>query len=375
MPVKTTILQKQPVELTSKYIATLTTKKSTNIMPRISGPIESINIKEGDYVNKGDLLVKIESSEQSSAVSASKAGSTQAFQNIQQAQTMLNTLRAQKEAAISDYELNKADFERYKNLYEKDSATKADLDIYKNRLQRAESALDNINEQMETQKFAIEAAKSGYQQTQFSTNQAQSRLEYYNIRAPFAGYISNIPVSLGEYVTPSTIITNITRNNALELQIAVDETLKDQLREGMTVKVIDHKNDQIVDTAKVWFVAPNVHRDSQTILIKAVLDNTKALFNANQVVNAEIIWQEEMRLTVPSESIVRFAGQDFIYTVVKKDNMSVAKQKPVTLGPLVGNNYIVEGGLQTGEEIVTAGIQKLRDGVPVNTQGNMNETK
>ena len=70
---------------------------------------------------------------------------------------------------------------------------------------------------------------------------------------------------------------------------------------------------------------------------------------------------------VPVVSVIRVSGQQFVYVAEGGEGKWVARQRAVTLGSLLGNNYVVLSGLQAGERVIVAGVQKIGDGAPVQT--------
>jgi multidrug efflux pump subunit AcrA (membrane-fusion protein) len=84
-------------------------------------------------------------------------------------------------------------------------------------------------------------------------------------------------------------------------------------------------------------------------------------------VKARVIWSTAPTPTVPVLAVTRIGGQSFVYVAEKADGGSgtVAKQRAVTLGDTVGNDYAVTSGLKPGDKVVVSGIQFLIDGVPI----------
>ena len=104
---------------------------------------------------------------------------------------------------------------------------------------------------------------------------------------------------------------------------------------------------------------------TQSVLVKAPLA-ADAQFRTDQFVRAHVVWSTEPGLTVPLVAVQRINGQFFVFVVEKGDNgMTVAHQRPVQLGTVIGNDYVVLGGLKAGEQLITAGMQKIADGMPV----------
>lgn len=364
VPVKVLKLDLQKVEVGTDYVATLISKKSTTIYPRVSGPIEKIYVNDGDIVKKGTVLMTIEQSAQLATTKSSNAQLQAALSDISKTKATLNSYIANKEAAESDLELNKIEYERYKTLYEKDSATKSDFDTATNNLNKAKSDYSSSIEQIIAQENVLKSSKASYNQALENFKEQQSVLNYYNITAPFDGEVGHIPVKIGEYVSSQTYLTSLTEQSPLEVQVGLDSTKKNSAKIGMTVRLTDPINEKTYDTS-IYFISPLIDQDTQTVIVKSMLSSGTGNFEAGQVVKAKVLWKTIKGIAIPTNSIMNFAGKKFVF-LVKKDN--TVSQIPIELGDLQGNEIVVTKGLKEGDTIVTSGIQKLRDGAPISIQ-------
>lgn len=105
---------------------------------------------------------------------------------------------------------------------------------------------------------------------------------------------------------------------------------------------------------------------TQTILAKAKLGAGASKFRADQFIRARLVWSEAPGLVVPLLAVTRVGGQFFVFVAEPGEGGGlVARQRSVTLGAMVGNNYVVLDGLNEGERLITGGIQKIGDGAPV----------
>jgi multidrug efflux pump subunit AcrA (membrane-fusion protein) len=117
---------------------------------------------------------------------------------------------------------------------------------------------------------------------------------------------------------------------------------------------------------KLTFVSPRVDPQSQLLLVKAAVPNANGRFRNDQLVHARILWSEASRPTIPVTAVARVTGQTFAFIADESQKPAVARQKPVKLGDVIGNNYVVLDGIKPGEKIITTGVQVLADGMPVN---------
>ena len=99
---------------------------------------------------------------------------------------------------------------------------------------------------------------------------------------------------------------------------------------------------------------------------QSTLTSTAGLRN-EQYVRARVVWEESPALTAPLVSLNRINGQYFAYVVEPgQGGGTVARQRSVQTGPVVGNDYVITSGLKPGEKLIVSGVQKIRDGAPVN---------
>jgi hypothetical protein len=114
----------------------------------------------------------------------------------------------------------------------------------------------------------------------------------------------------------------------------------------------------------IYFVAPEADPRTQLVDVSAVFENTVGL-RPSEMVRARIVYGTSQALEVPVLSIVRQSGQAFVYAVEQRGGGLVVARRPVALGPLSGQSYVVEKGLAPGDRIATSSLQLLRDGAPV----------
>ena len=350
MPVETTVIKPLNVINSEIYQANLISRYSVILQPQISGQIANIYVKAGEHVKAGQLLMLIDKRKQESVLNSSQA-------NVSAAKAALYNYQAQRKISESNFEYNKQMYERYKALYSKNTASKQDLEKYTDSYNKARFDLEANAAQIEAQKAEIEKAD-------FAIKEQQIQLQYYKITAPYYGIVGDIPVKTGSYVNPTTPLLSITQNDTLETNVGLPSDKVFDIKNGLSVEILDNDNN-VIKRSKISFVSPVIDKDTQTILVKAIISNADGILKADQSVKARVVYSDIKGILVPTGSIVNFGGQDFVYVVNLKDKKPFVKQKPVKLGNIQGDKYVILGGLTQGEQIVTQGIQKLMDGAPV----------
>ncbi|MEG4801509.1 efflux RND transporter periplasmic adaptor subunit [Microcoleus sp. ARI1-B5] len=233
-----------------------------------------------------------------------------------------------------------------------------------------------------TRKEQIDQAQAQVAQAAAQVRGFEIQLQETAVIAPFAGVIGDIPVKVGDYLKKGDAIATLTENKLLDLRLSIPLERRPQLRLGLPVEMLDGQGNAIA-SGQISFISPNVSANSQTILAKATFPNPSGELLNLQFVKAKVIWKQNPGILVPVIAVTRLGGQTFVFTAQKPEQPKpgmpplIARQKPVKLGAIEGNNYQVIEGLQAGEKIVVAGILNLTDGVPITareeTQGEGNK--
>jgi RND family efflux transporter MFP subunit len=320
--VKTVTLAPKPVPQSSEFVATIRSLRSTTIQPQVEGLVTRIFVKSGDRVRAGQPLLQIDPDKQQAAV------------------TSMESQRASREADLAYATQQLA---RLQKLHDAGAVSRAELE-------QAETAHKNAEAQ-------LAAVRSQIRETQV-------QLQYYRVTAPAAGVVGEIPVREGDRVTPSTVITTVDQPEGLEAYVNVPLERAGELREGLTVELLD-SNGQVVASNPITFVAPRADDATQSVLVKATLRQVPPAIRVMQYVRARLIWNNDPVLTIPVVAVNRLAGQYFVFVAEGGQQGTVARQKPVTLGNVIGDEYIVRAGLKPGEQVIVSNIQKIGDGAPV----------
>jgi RND family efflux transporter MFP subunit len=321
--VMTVTLEPKPMPSTSEFVATVRSLRSTTVQPQVEGLVRQIFVQAGDRVRAGQPLIQIDPDRQQATVATSESQRLAREESLAYAKQQL--ARAQK-------------------LFEAGAMSRAELE-----------AAETAHRTAEAQLAAV--------QTQIRETQVQ--LQYYRVTAPAAGVVGEIAIRQGDRVTPSTAITTIDEPQGLEAYINVPLERAGALREGLTVELIGNDG-QVIASNPITFIAPRADDATQSVLVKATLRQMPPSLRVLQYVRARIIWSNEPALAVPVAAVNRLAGQYFVFVAEQGQQGFVARQKPVTLGEVVGNDYVVRGGLQAGERVIVSNLQKIGDGAPVN---------
>lgn len=322
LPVQTVSVALAPVPLSSEYVATIKSRRSATLQPQVDGRLTQINVRSGDHVKSGDLLMAIDPLHQQAAVDSQRA-----------------TERQKK--AVYDY--NTLQIERQKKLFEAGIISR---DVF----EQAQQAYDN--------------SKADYESAVAARKTQEEQLAYYNIRAPFDGVVGDIPVHVGDYVSSTTILTTLDENKDLEAYIYVPTERAGQVRQGLEVDLMDTSG-KLLEKSKIDFLSPQVDSSLQGILVKAPVHFGPEALRNSQLVKARVVWSTSSMAVVPVLAVTRQGGQSFVFVAKQQNGHFVASQIPVTLGDTVGNNYAVSSGLSAGDKVIVSSTQFLVNNMPV----------
>ena len=324
MPVKIEVARRVPVDDSTEYVATIKSRGSAAIMPQVEGHITRIFVRSGAHVSAGTQLMQIDPAKQQATV-----------------KTQEDT-RAARAAALK---YAREQYERVRGLHAAGVTSQQDLD-------QARTALDSAQAD-------LEAARS-------QVRQEQEQLHYYTVSAPAEGTVGDIPVRVGDRVTVATLLTTLLGPGLLEVYVSIPVERAGALHQGMPVRVMDSTG-RVVAESHVTFIAPQVDDPTQTVLIKAGIDNGSGL-RPDQFVRARVVWGTRSLPVVPVLAVSRISGQYFAFLAAEEKGALVARQRAIRIGEIVGNDYVVLDGIRDGDRVVVSGTQFLRDGVPVKPQ-------
>ncbi len=374
IPVKLAIVESGVIEDRDEYIARLESRQSVTLQPQTQGRITKIFVNSGDNVQVGNPIIQIDSRQQQAAVNSVDAAAQAARSQLQNAIATLKSLQAERLSNVADVNLNQQEYERYTSLAAQGAVSQQTRQQYVNRLATAKARLNAIDAQIQAQRASINQAEKALQQAQANTKQQQVQLQYYTVSAPIRGKVGDLLVKQGDVVNTSSQLTSITQNNPLQVEISVPQERAAELRKGMPIELVDNQGN-ILGRSQVFFISPNVNQNTQSILIKALFNNPNNQLRADEYVRARVIWERRPGVLIPATSVVRLAGETFVYVAKKPDDSQanpdlIAKQKRIKLGNIRGNNYQVLEGLRQGERIIVSGILNLRDGATIVPDSN-----
>ncbi|MEM8603005.1 MAG: efflux RND transporter periplasmic adaptor subunit [Cyanobacteria bacterium P01_H01_bin.121] len=384
LPTKVQALQPATIEDSSEFVGNLKAVQRADVTAEIQGQIQDILVSSGDLVQAGTALIVLRPDQTVPQLAGAQAGILQAQAARDQARAaqiatieQLKVAQSQRDSAASNLELQQVNFERAKFLLEQGAIGEFDYDRAENALNISKNDLDVANDQVRAAEAAIaqagatvNQAEAAIREAQASTAGAAVSVGLKQIEAPITGYLADLPLRVGDYLTVGQPVVTITQVDEFELRIAVPSQRISELRAGLPVELIDPNTQQSLATGGLSFVSPTVDPSGQVVQAKAKFPNVDGNLRDGQYVEARVIWSQQPGILIPTTAISRISGKSFVFLVDQAQSeqgeaQTVAKLTPVELGDIQESSYQVLSGLEAGDSIAVSNLLKLRDGAPI----------
>ncbi len=305
-------------------------QKSANVSTRMMGYVTKVNVKMGQKVSQGQLLVSINNAD----LQAKKA---QVDASILQATAGFNNA--------------KKDYERFKTLFSQQSASQKELDDMTSR---------------------YEMAKAGLEGAKQMRNEVMAQFSYSNITAPFSGEVTNTFVKEGDMANPGMPLISLEGNGLMQVMAMVSEGDITSIKNGMAVTVlVKSSNKQI--KGKVSEISGSAANTGGQYLVKINLENTDKSILSGMFVNVQFPIEKNKtaetttisdKVLVPESALITKGQLTGIYIVT--DNIAILRW--IRTGKTFGTQVEVLSGLSADEKYIVSAEGKLYNGVKVSVQ-------
>lgn len=323
-PVNTVKIPTSDVTTFKDYPTSIEGIINSDARPKITGYITDVYVDEGQKVKKGQLLFKLETESLTEEAEAAKA-------NINAAQVQVDQLKPLVEKKI----------------------------VSANQLATAEARLSQ--------------AKASYQSI-------MANIGYAIVRSPVDGYVGTIRIRRGNLVSPNdprplTTITDINQVYAYFsmnekdyldfLKTAEGETRIEKIENMPEVTLIMANGEEFKHKGTIQTVNSQIGKESGSVSFRAVFDNPEQILTNGSTGTIKVPNLHENILVVPQNSTFERQGRTYVLSVQKDDGNTVAVQKAIDIADAKDNLYLVQGGIQEGEEIVVEGVDRIRSQTPI----------
>lgn len=278
--------------------------EEVKIFSEISGRVESINFEEGEKVQKGSVLLRIDT----------------------------DILEAERKQLEVDLRLAEKDFKRKKQLYEDEAGT---LEA----VEQSESTLEGLKAQIALINVQIDKG---------------------TIRAPFSGRIGLRKISEGAYITPSDLITSLAQTEKLKVSFSIAQRYASMVKIGqeITLKPTSDSLDVSAKKATVYAADPTIDQETQMYNIRAKMDKNSALVPGGFVSILYNLGEVKNSIQVPTQAITPVVDGQIVW----KFNNGKAEKVKVNVGVRTSDKIQIFGDVKDQDTIVMTGLLGMQEG-------------
>ena len=301
---------------TFSAVGSISAVQGVTVTPELAGTVSEIDFESGAVVNKGDLLVRFDTS----------------------------TEEAQLKAANAQLEWARVSVERERKLRTDNTVSQSELDQAEDTWKQAKANADAIS----------------------------ATIEKKTIRAPFTGKLGIRQVNLGEYVDAGKPIVSLQSLAPVYADFSLPQQDLAQIKTGMTVRVTTDTYTNQPFEGTLTAINPDLDESTRSVRLQATLENSDQLLRPGMFARVELVLPSQQNvLVIPATAILSAPYGDSVYVIEKATNGpgNVVRQQFVRTGRTRGDFVTVETGLKPGEKVVSAGLFKLRNGAAV-TENN-----
>lgn len=311
VPVRVLAVAPRALERAVEATGAVEAEHTVRLQPETTGQVVEVAFKDGQRVEKGQLLVRLRDGDARAAVADAKAR----------------------------LDLAALELDRAKALRERENVSQSELD--KAVAQHALAAA------------ALDAAQEGLRRTR--------------VVAPFAGTVGRREVSPGAVVSPTTVLSNLEALDRLLVDVALPEDSLARVAPDQPATISVSALPGETFPGVVGYVAPRVNEETRTVDVRVVLDNPEGRLRPGMSAAVRIVTETAPEaLTVPTEALVNTARGPSVY-VVGEDG--AAALRPVRTGDREAGAVEVVEGLASGDRVVIEGFARLRPGAKVKIKG------
>ena len=377
-----TVIQREvPVQI--RVIGNVQAYSTVTVKSIVGGEISQVHFAEGQDVKKGDLLFSIDPRPLEAALRQAEANVARDMAQVSQVEAdlaknmaLVKQVDANIERDTAQAENARVEAKRYESLIEKQVVSRQQYDQFRTNAEALEAtvrsdraAKDSAEAAVRSSKAALESVKAAVRADQAAVDNARVQLSYCFIRSPMDGRTGNLLVQRGNVVKANDIsLLTINQVNPIYVVFSVPEQNLPEIKKYMTggslrVEALPPNDTGTAEQGVLTFIDNAVDKTTGMILLKGTFANKERRLWPGQFVNVVLtLTTQPNAIIVPSQAVQN--GQAGQYVFVMKPDLTV-ELRLMVVSRTLGNESIVEKGLQDGEKVVTDGQLQLVPGAKV----------
>ncbi len=330
-----------------------TPQQEAKLSFRVSGTINTIKVKIGERVRKGQILATIDATDY-------RVSLDQSLANVQNSSAQIESSKAQLANAKANFVAAESNYKRYEKLYEVNSISLSDFEQAKSNYLSAQASYNAAKTQ-------VEASRATNKSSESAARSASNQLAYTRMKAPFSGIISAINIEPNEIVTQGSPVIEINSETNPDIVIGVPENIISEITPSDEVIVRFNSIHDMEFNGSVYEIGYNSTGSTYPVTIRLSENDTR--IRPGMPASAEFSFMdhhsEPDALLVPPSAVGEDESGNFVFRIESKEGKSICKKQKITVGKLNDTGFEVTSGLTVGDNVASAGLNILRDGMQV----------
>lgn len=362
VPVKTQPVQTKVITRVVESVGTLFPFDETVISAEIAGKAIDVKVDLGDYVRKGDVMVRLSDEEQSLILAQDEAQLRSAMERLGMTdeKSRVPDISQVAEVRVAQADLSDAEqrYKRVKSLVDQGLTAQQELDAAQARFNAAKATYDQ----------AVKGVRNLIQETErfkASVQLQRKKLRDTTVIAPFDAMVKERTVNVGQYVQANTVLLTLVRTDPLRLRLEIPERMAPWIKQGQVAEVSVEAYEDKKFSGRITRIAPTVDQQKRTFIVEALIANPTNALKPGSYARARLPTdrKDEVRM-VPARAINYVFGSNKAYVV----RNNVVEARDVKLGDRFEQQVEVIEGLTQGDIIATSKLNQLDTGVKVRAE-------
>lgn len=361
--------------------------ETSDVAPETSGQVVATPVDVGAFVSQGAVIARLDDRDAHLRLQQSEAAERQAAAAVRQAQERLGlgkggafnadevpevrAARQNYEAAEAQARLADTNAQRYARLVDTGDVSRSVFDQARTQAETARAQANAARQQLEVALNVARQSNVGISQAQAQLDAARSQSALARkavadsvVKAPFAGYISDRPTAVGEYVTPASKIATLLRTNPIKLRLQLPEADAGRVQSGMPVVATVSAYPDREFAGKVSVINPAIDPVARTVTVEVDMNNPGNVLRPNMFATGRIMQPGgAMGVFIPREAIIKDAATGSARAYVVEGD--TARLRVVQAGEESGGLVRIASGVNAGEAVATNNLDQLFDGAQV----------
>jgi len=336
-----------PRQFFYEAVGTVESRTTSTLSSKLMGAVKVIHAREGDLVDKNELLIELDDQQAISQLRGARAA-------LAEAERSLASAESARDAAKAGADLARTTHERYQNLLKEESVSRQEFDEMDARYRQASAALAQAE-------AMVEAAENRVQQAEANVESAATILKDATIRAPYKGKITSRMIDVGDMASPGTPLLAMEMEGVFCVSLVVPEIHIRAVLLGSELNVTIPSMQDLVIQGRVGRIDPAADQQSRSFIVKVALPEGYS-FRSGLFARVALPVGEAGMMLVPKTALVQ-RGQLTGYYLVDENN--TARFRLLRVGRDMGESVEVISGMKNGDRYVLEPPPDMEDGVTV----------